>query len=154
MSIKKTFLILLFCFSTTYAQDNMIAEIKNDISTDFGIYHPYTVSIIPNSSSYFLEPDLSNVINHEDFNFNEDEKALLASNYFAVSQEGKRYNEIFDMYNDCRENGVPIFVTTDAMLHTFHLCFDFILQTVEQKRFISDLNSLLKEIIFSVDHIT
>jgi hypothetical protein len=53
------------------------------------------------------------------------------------------FNELFDLYCENREQGVPNFITSDALLHTFHLCFDNILKVCEEKRFIEQLNLLL-----------
>jgi hypothetical protein len=133
-------------YSTLLAQ-GMIADITEDVETEFGTYHPYLVEIVPDAEQYTVEPDFSNVVNFSEFDFNDTEKSLLASNYFVVSpvrdEGGTGYREIYDIYNECREHSVPIFVTTDAMLHTFHLCFDKILKTIEQQKLFGDLHAML-----------
>ena len=125
----------------------MIANITEDVETEFGTYRPCFVEMVPNAEPYIVEPDFSNVANISDFTFSTIEENLLAANYFVVSpgrgERGTGYKEIYDIYNECRENGVPIFVTTDAMLHTFHLCFDKILKTIEEQKLFSDLQNLL-----------
>jgi len=91
------------------------------------------------------------VVNLGDYTFSAQELELLKQNHVVVAPATRNdpwsgatsYNEIFDVYNECREAGIPIFVTSDAMLHTFHLCFDYILKTCEEKRFIGQLNGLL-----------
>ncbi|MDZ7261245.1 MAG: DUF3160 domain-containing protein [candidate division KSB1 bacterium] len=139
-------LALHLIFSGTL-QAQMIADIQQDVPTEFGVYHPYLVTITPNAAPYTVAPDFSNVVNFSDFHFTEAEKSLLAQNYFVVSPRretgGTGYREIYDIYNECRELGIPIFVTTDAMLHTFHLCFDNILKICEEQKFFADLNNLL-----------
>ena len=90
-----------------------------------------------------------------DFEFDPKSLQMLKSNQFVVTSatysepgsETTGFKEMFDVYNDCRENGIPAFVTTDAMLHTFHLCFDYILKTCEEKRFCSLLNTLLDSLL-------
>ena len=150
-NISSILIILFLCTNFLPAQEKMIADIDYNIETEFGTYAPYPVEISPHAKSYHVEADLSNVVNSAAFSFNAEEKRLLTSNSFVVSRDRDMnktgYNDIFDIYNECRELGIPIFVTTDAMLHTFHLCFDFILQTVEQKKFIPDLDALLKQMI-------
>ena len=138
-------LLGLVCFTHSSAQ--MIADITEDVETEFGMYHPYIVEIVPDAEQYTVEADFSNVVNFSDFRFTQAEENLLASNYFVVSpvrdKGGTGYKEIYDIYNECREEGIPIFVTTDAMLHTFHLCFDKILKTIEQQKLFGDLHDML-----------
>ncbi|MBN1350351.1 DUF3160 domain-containing protein [candidate division KSB1 bacterium] len=134
------------------AKSQMIADITDPVATDFGIYSPNPVTITPSVLAYTVQPDFSNVINFDEFNFNEIEKQFLMQNYFLVSPKrisdwGTGYKELFDVYNECREQGIPVFVTTDAMLHTFHLCFDRILMDIEQKRFYKDLHNLLTALL-------
>lgn len=145
------FFSLLIVSSTNYGQSTMIAEINQEVITEFGTYRPYLVDIIPNIADYRVENNFANVINYSDFHFSDEQASKLRSNHFAVTEPGTTYNEIFDMYNKLREDGVPIFVTTDAMLHTFHLCFDYILMTVETKKFATDLRLLLEELIYQTN---
>ncbi|MBN1155521.1 DUF3160 domain-containing protein, partial [candidate division KSB1 bacterium] len=142
------FILIIISSLNIYAQSTMIAEIDDNVETDFGTYHPYRVDIIPNITDYLVEDDLTNVVNYTNFRLSDDQKSLLKSHHFVVSPFETTYNEIFDVYNSLREQDVPIFVTTDAMLHTFHLCFDYILMTIETKRFATDLRLLLDELIY------
>ncbi|UCE17329.1 MAG: DUF3160 domain-containing protein [Gemmatimonadota bacterium] len=141
----------LFCVNRIPAQD-MIADITEDVETEFGTYHPFLVEIEPAAEPYTVEPDFSNVVNFSDFGFTAVEESLLSAHYFVVSPTrhdgGSGYKEIYDIYNECREQDVPIFVTTDAMLHTFHLLFDRILKTIETKRLFVDLQGLLGALFF------
>ncbi len=141
---------LLLCATAVFAQ-NMIADIQNPIQTDFGIYTPRPVTINPNAPACEPGDNLEKVVNLSDYVISERERELLKENKFFVTpttlppiiSRASGYNEMFDIYNDCRENGIPIFVTSDALLHTFHLCFDYILRTCEEKRFYADLHLLL-----------
>jgi hypothetical protein len=148
--------MILFVLSVSplSAQPSMIADIQQPVNTPFGEYIPVPVNIDANVAPYAVTTDLSNVQNAGNFNFSSSERALLAANHFVVVprrndlvNNSDAYNEMFDLYNECREQGVPIFVTSDAMLHTFHQTFDFILRTIEQKRFIADLANLLQALI-------
>ncbi|MFQ6091903.1 MAG: DUF3160 domain-containing protein [bacterium] len=136
-----------FVWCSGSLSQQMIADITEDVETEFGTYHPYLVTIIPEAEPYTVAPDFSNVVNFTDFTFSAVEESLLAANYFVVSpgrdEGGTGYKEIYDIYNECREKSIPIFVTTDAMLHTFHLCFDKILKTIEEKKLFDDLHNLL-----------
>ncbi len=124
----------------------MIADITQDVHTEFGVYHPYLVEVEPSVEPYTIDPDFGNVVNYGDFSFTEVEDSLLLANGFVVSPgrdfSGSGYMEIYDIYNECRERGIPIFVTTDALLHTYHRLYDYILRKVELKRFFADLDGL------------
>lgn len=56
-------------------------------------------------------------------------KELLRQNGFVVTSGDK--DEIYDVYAECKEYNQPIFVTTDAVLHTSHIFFDYILRILE-----------------------
>ncbi len=130
----------------------MIADITAPVQTEFGLYQPYLVAVTPSIPPYTITPNFSNVVNFTSFSFSEDELAVLRQHQFVVSPRrvgggASSYKEIYDLYHECREQGIPILVTTDAMLHTFHLCFDYILKTCEQRRFFGDLNQLLDALL-------
>jgi len=113
---------------------------------------PYLVEIEPDAAQYEIESDFINVVNFTDFNFTEAQKAKLMQNHFVVIPGRDSglfgYKEIYDIYNKARENDVPQFITTDAVLHTYHKLYDKILMTAEEDFFIQFLihiDSLLLE---------
>ena len=59
----------------------------------------------------------------------EEAKELLRENGFAVTPGYK--DEMNDVYAECKESSQPIFVTTDAVLHTSHIFFDYLLRILE-----------------------
>lgn len=59
-------------------------------------------------------------------------KELLKKNGFVVTPGYE--NEIYDIYSRCKEHNEPIFVTTDAVLHTCHIFFDYLLRIIEIER--------------------
>ena len=50
--------------------------------------------------------------------------------------------EYFMLYEINRYDGIPNLVTTDAMLHNYHLFFDYLLKTVEQDKLLPELKAL------------
>ncbi|MEA1963529.1 MAG: DUF3160 domain-containing protein [Candidatus Aerophobetes bacterium] len=54
---------------------------------------------------------------------------LLRENGFVVTP-GYR-DEMNDVYSECKERNQPIFATTDAVLHTSHIFFDYLLRILE-----------------------
>lgn len=76
------------------------------------------------------------------FNITEDEKAILKNNGFMVTErihKGSFYSQFFDIY----KKDLPVFVSTDAILHAFHLSYDKILKQVETSYLIPQLKEIL-----------
>lgn len=108
-------------------------------STGFAIYHPVAVNVEPNVPDY--EPDLQAVFNPSLLaDLTEDQQVVLESNGFVVVPDGEP--TIHDVYLNLDRNTVPQFVTTDAMLHTFHILYDYALRLAEQQSLIADLETL------------
>src|SRR3989304_3988660 len=69
--------------------------------------------------------------------------SVRAQNGFVVALPGPEvYNEFYQIYEDFRYSGEPMFVTTDSVLHVYHLLFDKILRDLEVEYFIPTLESL------------
>jgi hypothetical protein len=143
------FMIIASAVGTGYAGE--IATVTGDIPTEFGVYHPYPVMITPTSASYQV-PDAF----IDSLGFVGREKELLRSNGFFVgppsyvmtddSQHSSyaRYTSIPEMYNSYRAREIPIFITTDAVLHSFHELYDYTLKELELQRLSPDLNLLCR----------
>lgn len=132
-------------------KSQMIADITSDIETEFGTYHVYPVTINPNAESYTIDDDLMNIsdILHYSAGFSEEDLALLKQNYFFVKPTS--YKEIYDIYKDCKEREIPVFVTTDALLHTFHIIYDYALRALEVQKFAADLDNLNKALLAEME---
>jgi hypothetical protein len=59
-------------------------------------------------------------------------RAMLEKQGFAVSPG--REKEIWDIYIQAKKRNQPIFVTTDSVLHTCHIFFDYLLRILEIER--------------------
>ncbi|RKX69948.1 hypothetical protein DRP53_06575 [candidate division WOR-3 bacterium] len=53
------------------------------------------------------------------------------------------YTQFYELYKDLRKEGKPIFVSQDAILHTFHLLYDYSLRDLESHRLYFMLDTLL-----------
>ena len=142
------YIIVFSVLSLSLGAQTTLSTIEGPVETDFGTYTPLHVTIEPNALQVQLKDDLSNVVNLSDFVLTEAQLTSLRTNHFVVTpalkQDGKTaYNELFDIYVDARDNHIPQFITTDAMLHSFHLCFDNILKTCEEDRFFAQLDELI-----------
>ncbi|NWH03519.1 DUF3160 domain-containing protein [Desulfobacter latus] len=83
---------------------------------------------------------------YEMLNLNENAKRLLEKNSFVVVPT-KAYKDMSEAYEVLRKNNFPIFLTTDSILHTMHLLFDYLLRTIEVDHLMSDLKQLTKSMI-------
>ncbi len=88
--------------------------------------------VVPDLPEYELAPDFSNTINQSLVAAESDKvREKLAENYFVVTNSRWNY-EFFEIYEENTYDYVPSFVTTDSMLHTFHLYFAHLQKNVEQ----------------------
>jgi hypothetical protein len=98
----------------------------------FAPYRKEEVTVEPSVSHEPIAPDLSNVSSN--FLLSQQQRERLAQNGFAVSPS--EHKEFYMLYERARYNLEPIFVTSDSLLHTYHLLFDNILRTIEEEQFI------------------
>lgn len=75
----------------------------------------------------------------------------LEKDGFVVSPGVEK--EFFTVYEKARYANVPIFVTSDSLLHSYHLLFDKILRTAETEHFIPLLQSLNTALLQRADEI-
>ncbi|MGI6596955.1 MAG: DUF3160 domain-containing protein [bacterium] len=87
-----------------------------------------------------VAPDLSNITNKDMFDLSEAAKSKLVENGFVVVPSD--YREFFTLYEMSRYEPVPLFVTTDSMLHNYHLFFNHLLKAIETDRLIPELKKL------------
>ena len=126
----------------------MMVEITEAVETGFGAYTPYPVSVTPSVAPYTIQPDLSNVTNLNGFGFSEHAEEMLAQNGFVVTPS--TYKQMYDIYNFCHEENIPVFVTTDAVLHAYHILFDYGLRVLEMQMFYDDLVALTSGMVDEV----
>jgi len=112
-------------------------------ASKFAIYEEVPVNITPKIPAYSVSQDLSNISNASDFAFltgTTNAKSLLVKNAFVVKPS---YNsEFFPLYESNRYNYTPSFITTDSMLHNYHLMFDFLLKQLEEQKLTAELKQL------------
>ena len=89
-----------------------------------------------------IAPDLGNVV--VPFVLSEGQRARLAQDGLVVSPGVEK--EFFTVYEQARYANLPPFVTSDSLLHVYHLLFDKVLRTAEKESFIpllADLNEAM-----------
>jgi len=72
-------------------------------------------------------------------------KELLKQNGFVVTSGYT--DEIFEIYSNCKKHNEPVFVTTDAVLHTSHIFFDYILRILEIEKLFNLVNKLTDKML-------
>jgi hypothetical protein len=105
----------------------------------FADYVPVAVDVVPNAPGYV--PDLGGVANADVVAWlNDGQKAALEENGFVVVPHGRE--QIYQIYQQAEEAGLPAFVTTDSVLHAYHILYDYSLRLAEIEHFIADLEAL------------
>ena len=98
-------------------------------------------------SQYDLPLDLTSITNMNDiysrFYLNEKQKNLLSGNGFVVIDHGFE-NDIIQPYKEMKLADIPIFVTSDTLLHLYHIQFDEILKGIEEREFFGKILDLSK----------
>jgi hypothetical protein len=117
---------------------------------DFADYPVIPVNL-PDSYSggYSLPLDLGLVQGMDIVTLTDQQKSLLASNGFVVSApEAGKYREFYQIYEQQRYAlDQPIFATTDAVFHVYHLIFDKMLRDLEREHFIATLEKLTQTML-------
>jgi hypothetical protein len=109
-------------------------------ASKFAIYEEVPVNVTPKIPAYSVSQDLSNITNASDFTFSAQAKNLLVKNAFVVKPA---YNkEFYPLYESNRYSYTPSFITTDSMLHNYHLMFDFLLKQLEEQKLATELKQL------------
>lgn len=111
-----------------------------------GAVYDYDIETNPNVKHYQVESDFSNIINIEDYYYFTDEmKQKLLENGFFVADDVDY--EFFSKYETNRYDMTPNFITTDSMLHTYHLYFSHLLKNVEKYYLYDELKTVCEEMI-------
>ena len=94
-----------------------------------------------------IAADLSNVV--VPFVLSDGQRARLAQDGVVVSPGVEK--EFFTVYEQARYANLPTFVTSDSLLHTYHLLFDKVLRTAEKESFIPLLAELNAAMLAETD---
>ena len=126
----------------TMAQEAGGAEEYNPKSAFAAYYTPAKITVDPDVPPYQLPLNLSNVSNIEnmtsEFGLSKQENKLLRTNGFAIMDYWD-VDDITSPYEDMKARNVPIFVTSDTLLHLYHIQFDEILKGAEEREFFDAL---------------
>jgi len=113
----------------------------------FGKYVPVEADLPQKHEGYALPLDLGDVSNVDAFQFNTQMEELLEQNGFVVAPA--EYWEFYSLYQSVHGQLKPLFVTTDSVLHVYHLLFDKVLRTAEEEYFNADLIKLTEGMLWA-----
>ncbi|NQT20003.1 MAG: DUF3160 domain-containing protein [Planctomycetes bacterium] len=105
------------------------------------------VSVAPGAPTYALPLDLDEIANpgHTLGMLSDDARAALSRNGFVVFEPGGLLYHLDDItftYERMTHNGIPNVVTSDTMLHLYHVQFDEILKSIEEREFFPQVQAL------------
>jgi hypothetical protein len=108
------------------------------------------ITIQVNASQYELPVDLSKVEGYEELkdwlNINSEQEQMLSQNGFVVLR-ANAFKTLGEFYRLATEKGMPILITTDAVLHTYHVLFDETLKRIEMNKLIDEINSTINTLL-------
>ncbi|QCR17909.1 dTDP-glucose 4,6-dehydratase, partial [Methanosarcina mazei] len=146
----------------TAHEENFSEESKATLESEkkssfFGYYSKRSLQFEADVPPYPLPLKASEIANYEDFSqkipLTNDSRNLLYKNGFVVIESGAaglfeaepvRVNET---YKDLKVADVPIFITSDSLLHLYNIQFDETLKRVEEKEFYNILWKLDKALL-------
>ncbi len=117
------------------------AALPLDVDVEFAAYQEEAVNCTPAVQPYTVKPGLGNIINKEMFDLSPEAERLLVENGFVVVPN-QNHREFFMLYEMNSYEPVPSFITTDSMLHNYHLFFSHLLRVTEKEKLIPVLKDL------------
>jgi len=112
-------------------------------------YETEGFSITLASPSYSLPLALKEIANRQDidskFQLGDGQKELLQQNGFVVIPW--HGDDIVEPYNTMKQRDIPIFVTSDTLLHLYHIQFNEILKRIEEDEFFDQLVGMSKAML-------
>lgn len=115
----------------------------------FAAYRENTGNVATLLKHEAIQPDLNNV--RIPFMLSQDQIRKLAEVGFVVSPGQER--EFFTLYEKARYDNLPVLVTSDSLLHVYHLMFSKVLRTAETNYFIPLLREMNRSLIQRSDEV-
>jgi hypothetical protein len=116
----------------------------------FAAFKVQPSSVNPVLKPYAVEPGMANVANKDAYPLSPAMVSLIEQNAFAAqfsTDPDYPHKQFYQLYEDGRYENKPVFVTTDSVLHVYHLMFDKVLRTTETKYLIPYLQDLTASLL-------
>ena len=169
LAILMAFVLVVGCAAMPAGGDADATNYDNTSSTGHSekqglgfsyYYQPINISVNASVPSYPLPLNLSTVSNIEDITklwLNKTEEELLGTNGFVILDYGQK-DDIVAPYKHMKDRGIPIFVTTDTLLHLYHIQFNEMLKGIEEREFFDALvdmsNAMLNQSVRDYENFT
>ena len=89
---------------------------------------------------YIAKSDLSNISNISKINgMDGSDKEIIAKNLFIIKRPDIIFEQPFNIYEKNAQDDIPNFITSDSMLHVYHLMYDSIIKNMEKERLAPEL---------------
>ena len=127
--------------ATTIPKPSPTLELDLEITSSLPVFAKYKVPDLEFTPAVIHEtiaPDLNNV--RVSFLLSEGLQQRLGETGVVVAPGTVK--EFFTVYEEARYANQPVFITSDSLLHVYHLLFDKILRTAERQYFIPLLREL------------
>ena len=153
--------ILLFCliFYFSKAQDQSYYQFR-DKNTNLDFNSLSNLYPLPSDSyyrGYNLTPSNDKVLYldsiQQKLGLSQAELAYLKTNHFFVS-ERLSAQTFAEAFHRIYANDLPVFVSTDAILHALHKSYGYMLKSLEKSVLSSNLLILLEEMYFNFSHLS
>ncbi len=152
--------VIVFGISPLRAEDQLVGSAKklpgcDDLPARMAQYYkPVKVDVKPSAPQYKLPLDISKLSN-ADFTGkmyelrkeavkSKFDAALTAGGFAAIA--GGRSDDVAGFYKSLKTRGLPIFITSDSLLHLYHIQFDETLKAIEEREFFGDATLISKAI--------
>lgn len=105
------------------------------------------------ASQYDLPLQMGQIHNYDDFStklrLSEDAHRILVKNGFVVISNpfNPEEEDITEPYKTLKERDIPVFITSDSLLHLYHIQFDETLRQIEEREFYDLIWQISRELL-------
>jgi hypothetical protein len=135
-------------YTHTGHPNSPVFTINFTVANDFADFNPYSEEFTPNVPWYSISEGLVNIVNLNDFPqlTITDRMNIRTNGFTAMLSERDQIHEILQSNEDL---DIPSFVSSDAVLHAFHVLYDFALRETEVYTFWNLLGNLTESLVNS-----
>ncbi|MCP4613099.1 MAG: DUF3160 domain-containing protein [Planctomycetes bacterium] len=144
-------LVMLYFFGLPVQAQNGGGSIEPNFAA---YYESWEFAFEPNTISYELplDPNILSNYGHVNQRLGLDQaKELISQNGFVVIEHDFGYffddDDIVSPYTYLREENITLFVTSDTLLHLYHIQFDETLKEIEERQFYDDILKLTDSLL-------
>jgi len=126
-----------------------VFTITETVENDFADFIPYDENFILNAPQYSIFPGLINVANLGLFpTLTVEDRQFIENNGFVAVPQSE-FKQIHEILSDNDDHHLPSFVSSDAVLHAFHVLYDLALREAETYSFWNLLGNLTESLVDS-----